>query len=226
MQQYHRCFPNLDSIWAYSGSSPGTHSGAQQHMKVWEKATRGKKVPDMEKGLADVQRYRKGDQAATWDKDSGYHGDAPMSYADALAAVEADQSVFESFFLGSEEVQDAGSGPMYDYYQKLHRLVGHAEIPDADKAKWEVRLQMVLRLRYWAKVRQKFGVGYKAQLEAGFKQGGIAEPSWATLSRADLQVLSTKMTSMAMTGPDATEAARLVMGLWSLDKDVIPPQWV
>lgn len=226
MEQYHRMYPNLDSIWAYSGSSPGTHSGAKGHMRVWEKATRGKQVPDMDAAHKEVSRHRKGDQVATWTKDDGYHGKAPMTYADALAAVQADEATFQSFYRGDEEVADAGSGPMFEYYQKLHRLVGHPDIPDGDRAHWEERKEQVLRLRYWAKVRQKFGAGYRAQLDAGFKEAGVDQPSWGALTRAAAIALDASLAARAGAGSAAAEAARLVAGLAALDKDVIPPQWV
>ena len=45
MDQYHDMFPGLSSIWAYHDSSPGTWTGAMDHMEGWERATRSGKDP-------------------------------------------------------------------------------------------------------------------------------------------------------------------------------------
>lgn len=36
-------FPKLDTVWGYRGYSPATHTGAIEHMKRWEEATRGER---------------------------------------------------------------------------------------------------------------------------------------------------------------------------------------
>jgi len=72
IEQYFRMFPNLRTIWAYDGSSPGSWSGAMKHLKIWEKASEGKDPAKVDKELA--KETRKGENVTTWNSVEGYKG--------------------------------------------------------------------------------------------------------------------------------------------------------
>src|SRR5262249_1723491 len=41
LEKWLGIFPHLLTIWAYSGSAPGSASGAAAHLSLWDRATRG-----------------------------------------------------------------------------------------------------------------------------------------------------------------------------------------
>lgn len=61
-------FPNLKSLWAYDGSSPGSYSGAVPHIRRWEAGTRTGSTPTRDA----VRGIRKGEFVAVWTAARGY----------------------------------------------------------------------------------------------------------------------------------------------------------
>jgi hypothetical protein len=69
--RWRRVFPNVSTIWAYSGSAPGAHSGAQKHLSIWNSATKGNKIK-LDRSIA--SNTRKGKNVAVA-KPSPYRSD-------------------------------------------------------------------------------------------------------------------------------------------------------
>ncbi|MGD9213726.1 MAG: hypothetical protein PVJ84_02885 [Desulfobacteraceae bacterium] len=69
--RWRRVFPNVSTIWAYSGSAPGAHSGAQKHLSIWNSATKGNKIK-LDRSIASNTRKGKNVTVA---KPSPYRSD-------------------------------------------------------------------------------------------------------------------------------------------------------
>lgn len=221
LQRFHDMFPNLESIWAYSGSSPGTWTGAIPHMESWEKATEDKDGTDVERGLA--RGTRKADNVATWNLEDGYQGEKPFSISELESELRGEESTFQRFFDGQEEVTNSQSGPLRDYYNLLQRVLQHPELDNARATQLEGRRDLTIRLLYFSLCAGKFTDHYSRQLAEGYGEVGMTVPDFGKLSRAD-----------ALAAIEAFEAAGgggatldlLQRGLRDMDNDVIPTNWV
>ena len=221
LERFHDMFPSLESIWAYSGSSPGTWSGAIPHLESWETATEDKDGTDVERSLA--SGTRKAENVATWNIEDGYQGDKPFSISDLERDLAGQESTFERFFNGQEEVTNTQAGPLRDYYNLLQRLVQHPELDGARATQLEARRDLTIRLLYFSLCAGKFGDHYGRQLSEGYAEVGMAVPDFASLSRAN-----------ALAAIEAFEAAGgggaaldlLQRGLRDMDNEVIPTNWV
>ena len=75
IKQYPELFQGLESVFAYHASSPGTWTGAIDHLGQWEEATEaGKPASNVDPSLVDG--IRKSKNSATWNKTDGYQGKA------------------------------------------------------------------------------------------------------------------------------------------------------
>lgn len=185
MDIYRQAFPKLESIWAYAGTSPATDSGAIGHIKIWETATEGKSVPDMKAARDAVKDSNHGDEVATWTKNESYVGGNPMTIDEAVDAANAANATHEAAFNGSLVVTDPGSGPLFEYYNLIQRVLGHRDSDQIDKVKWGRTRDVTLRLRHFLKkVLPKIIEEKGAALDAGYAAAGLTQPNWATATRA------------------------------------------
>lgn len=221
LQRFHDMFPNLESIWAYSGSSPGTWTGAIPHMESWEKATEDKDGSDVERSLA--RGTRKADKVATWNLEDGYQGSKPFSISELESELRGEEATFERFFNGQEEVTNTQAGPLRDYYNLLQRLVQHPELDGARAAQLEARRDLTIRLIYYSVCAGKFADHYSNQLAAGYAEVGLSVPDFKSLSRA--QALAA-IAEFEAAGGSGTALDLLQRGLRDMDNDVIPTNWV
>ena len=221
LQKFHGMFPGLESIWAYSGSSPGTWSGAIPHLKSWETATEDKDGTDVERDLA--KGTRKAENVATWNIEDGYQGDKPFSIYELEREAEASESTFQRYFEGDEEVVDSQSGPLRDYYNLVQRLVQHPEIDGARATQLEERRDQTIRLLYYGLISSKFSEHYGSQLADGYAQTGVAMPDFSKLSRG--QAIDA-IEEFQAAGGSGSALDLLQRGLRDLDNAVIPTNWV
>lgn len=226
MQQYFEMFPNLESILAYDGSSPGTWSGALVHMKEWEKRTGDGDGSDVEKSMG--AGTRKGDNIATWNAEDGYDGASPMPVAQLEGELQGEEGTFQRFYTGQEEVANSQTGPLRDYYNLVQRVLSHPETPSARVAELQTRRDQTIRLLYWGVVRGKFANGYSSQLSAGYSAAGLPQPDFSGLTRGEFMNELTVFERSAQDSSDSAvqEALRLLQGLGTMDSDIIPTTWV
>lgn len=224
MQKFHGMFPGLESIWAYSGSSPGTWSGAIPHLKSWETATEDKDGSDVERGLA--AGTRKSENVATWNTEDGYQGDKPFNISELERDAESQESTFERFFKGDEEVTDTQNGPLRDYYNLIQRLIQHPEIDGARASQLETRRDQTIRLLYYELISGKFSQHYSNQLSAGYDQAGMQLPNFGSMGRRDALLAIDALASAGGSGAASTALDLLQRGLRDLDIDIIPTNWV
>lgn len=230
MQKYQAMFPNAKTIWAYTGSAPGSYSGATTHLARWDSATRGTKES---LSLALAANTRKGENVAVWSKDAGYiDGRPPSPIADVRAEVTRGDSTFNSFHSGAQKVQDTQSGPLREYYNSVQRLLQHPELPAAERPQLEARRDETIRLIYYSKtVAPKFADHHAGAIRDGFTAAGLPVPDFKTLSRSDamaqVKAFEDKLATMS---PRPAAADRLLPllteGLRDLKPSRIPEGWV
>lgn len=225
MGQYSGMLPELDSVWAYHDSSPGTWSGAMDHMDAWEKSTeKGKPASGVDPALA--RGTRKADNVSTWNRDDGYQGDKPMELWELQSQLRAQAGVFDQHFSGQAEVSNTQAGPLRDYYNLVQRVLGHRETPAQLVGEMTERRDTTIRLIFFKLVSGKLQAAHKATLAAGYKAAGLAQPDFASLGRKGaLDAIS----ALEAAGGDAStaEALRVLQrGLRDLDPELIPTAWV
>ncbi|MCP4807982.1 MAG: hypothetical protein GY913_32125 [Proteobacteria bacterium] len=218
MAQYPSMFPNLESVWAYHDSSPGTWTGAMDHMKSWEGATEeGDDASKVDPELAG--NARKAKNVSTWNVADGYQGQDPMNLYEIRNQVSEGATTFNDFFAGNVEVENTGTGPLRDYYNVVQRYLSH---PDAgDVATFETRRDVTIRLIYWGVVRGKFADHYASQLTDAYTSMGVDMPDFSSMSRGDF------MAHWETVKDGEHEVVDLMKrGLHDLSPEVIPSTWV
>ncbi len=230
MEQYRSIFPNAKTIWAYTGSAPGAHSGATAHQSRWESATRGD-AASLDRAIA--ERTRKGENVAVWSAERGYlDGRPPAALDDVRRDVDAGRATFERFSRGDEAVRDPGSGPLRDHYNQIQRLLQHPELPRAERPALEASRDATIRLLYFTKhVAPRFQETHGTAIREGFSSLGLPAPDFSRLSRADaLRVISdferAASSATAVPGAAARLAPLLTEGLRELKAARIPDAWI
>jgi hypothetical protein len=227
--RYKGMFPNAKTVWAYSGSAPGTWSGAFSHLSAWEGATRGRETGIAKAADGLVRRgVRKADSI-----DARGPGEARVSVplADLEARARTAEAAFEPHFKGEQTVTDSQRGPLRDYYNSLQNLLQHPGLADDRRAQLEGRRDQTLRtLFYDSHIKGRFQATHGAQVAEGYRALGLAPPDFSRLSRADaMTAIGTFEAKLAETGaPPASAAAahQLLNGLWNLDPRIIPSNWI
>jgi hypothetical protein len=225
MTEYQGMMPGLESVWAYHDSSPGTWSGAMDHMGAWEKATEtGKDAAGVDPELAG--RFRKGKYVATWNTTDGYQGGEKMDYYDLNEQLIGMEPVFQRHFSGAEEVDSPQTGILRTYYGYVQRGISHPEVPPARRRDLIARRDLTIRLLYFNVVSTKFQAQHQQTLETGFGDAGLSLPNLGELSRDGLRKLLEDL--KAAGGSTATQRVvdLLQRGLWELSNDLIPTVWI
>ncbi len=221
MNQYFELFPGVKTIWAYHDSSPGSFSGAVPHMKKWERATRGQDYGAVDPELA--KGTRKAKNISTWNEEDGYQGAERKPLATLIQEAEAARAIFDIHFSGGREVVDTGGGPLRGYYNIVQSTLAHPELSAAQRADFERRRDVTIRLIYFAVVRKKFAEHHQSAIASGYQKLGQPAPSYAKLSRKDTL---TAVEAFRGGGGEAGLGGLLHNGLVELDPAVIPSTWV
>lgn len=227
LTKFHAMFPALQSIWAYSGSSPGTWSGAMDHMTQWEGATEKGDGSNVEKDLA--RGTRKADNVATWNGQDGYQGSQPKSLWELQSEYASQESTFQRFNSGAEEVSNPQSGPLRDYYNLIQRLVSHPDLDGGQVAAIKERRDTTIRLIFFKVIAKKFGASYAGQLKSGYDDAKRPLPDWSNLGRGAAMSEAAAFEAAAAAGQTANTdkvADLLKRGLVGLDSTLIPTTWV
>jgi hypothetical protein len=225
MSQYFEMYPELQSIMAYHGSSPGTWSGAMDHMTGWENATEpGKDAAGIDPELA--RGHRKAENVSTWNTTDGYQGDKPMSIWELERELNSQDSVYQDHLSGRAEVSDPQSGPLRDYYALVQRTLSHADASSGLLDRMAVRRDVTIRLLYFELVSTKFRAHYGDTLAAGYEEAGLEMPDFGNMSRAET-LRAIEELEAAGGGSESAQALDLLQrGLRDMDSEVIPTNWV
>lgn len=220
-------FPNVSTIWAYSGSAPGASSGAKRHLSIWNNATKGDKIK-LDRSIA--KNTRKGKNVAVWSKFFGYQAKGSSAINDLIRRINDAEPTYRSYFSGESIVQNTQAGPLRDYYNDLQELIGHELATPTQITMYRERLETTIRLIYFKKsIRTKFARHYAIQLESAYKVIGVKMPDYTQLSRKACLAEISKF-EQAAGDNTATQVAEmkelLVHGLKNLEKAYIPANWI
>lgn len=58
IQDWPKIFPNLKTIWAYLHTAPSISTGAREHLRMWDRATRGPRQRSPRSKRRQVQRHQ------------------------------------------------------------------------------------------------------------------------------------------------------------------------
>lgn len=225
MDQYHEMFPNLDSIFAYHGSSPGTWSGAMDHMGAWESATEpGKDAAGVDPSLA--EGMRKSDNVSTWNTADGYQGDKPMSVWEIEQSLSSQEYVYANHLSGSAEVTDSQSGPLRTFYGLIQRALSHPELSSSRIAELEHRRDVTIRLLYFNLISSRFVEHHGELLAEGVAAAGLAVPDLGSIGRRETLDFITTLAGCSGDQSTVMILDLLQRGLRDLSSAVIPTSWV
>jgi hypothetical protein len=228
--KYREIFPNARTIWAYSGSAPGSGSGATTHQEAWERATRGSGT-DIAGATATLQQrgVRKAENIATTTGTPG--AAAGPALADLRATVQAGEQTYQGFFTGQQAVQNTQSGPLRDHYNNLQRLLQHPDLPAPERREVEARRDQTIRLLFYkTNIGPRFEGQYGSSVQAGYRALGMTPPNFSTMSRAEAMASIQEYRNRLAANQDPPTAARnaelALAGLWNLDSRIIPETWI
>ncbi|MCK6549613.1 hypothetical protein L6R52_27505 [Myxococcota bacterium] len=227
--KYKEIFPNARTIWSYSGSAPGTWSGAMSHLSSWETATRGRgtDVAGAAQRLVD-RGVRKAENIDARAIDATR---TTVPLADLRARHDALEGAFEPAFLGEQRITDSQRGPLRDYYGAVQNLLQHPDLPAGDRQNLEARRDQTIRtLFYESNVRGRFQETHGATVGAGFEALGLERPDFSKLTRAEaiaaIRAYRVRLDEQPNPPAAATNALELLNGLWNLDPRTIPQAWI
>ncbi len=228
MEKYQGMFPNVKTIVAYDGSSPGASSGATAHQKAWEQATRGSR-DDIDRQI--FQGMRKGENVTVWTKTHGFQdGKPPVSLDELRSGRARHEQDFQSAWTGATRIENAQQGPVRDYYSATQRMIQHPDTPAAERHQLEQQRDQTIRLLFYGVVSRRFGEAYGGKIDAGYRAAGLTPPDFKTMTRGQaLESIRGFEAKLATMQPPPAEAARLapiLKDFAELKASLIPDTWV
>jgi hypothetical protein len=169
---------------------------------------------------------------ATWSAREGFRLDEePL--AELLKRIERLQHEFLKCMNGDEEPSgDPERGVPHDYFRLLMDLANQEDYDDeAGRAQYAVQREQAKRLRYWARIRIRFGKDYEEPLEKGFMAAHREVPDFTVMTRAGLirQIAlleAAQVRDVEMSVAEVRATLCLLRGLRDLDSTTIPRTWV
>jgi len=220
-------FPRLLTIWAYSGSAPGSFSGATAHLRIWERATRGNRAW-IDGRIA--ERTRKGDSVSIWSRGHGLQARSVEPLANLRGRLASEELSYSNFFNGDTLVSDPERGALRDYYNDLHTLLQHPDLPPDERPRWEQRREITIRLLFY---EQRVKVAFMRRFGTAISEGaailGKQVPPYADLNRKkSIEAIEQFSVGISGSSPPAAANARdlLTRGLKALDPALIPIDWL
>lgn len=229
-EKYRGIFPNVKTVWAYSGSAPGTGSGATHHQAAWERATRGGGTNIAATAENLQQRgWRKAENISTTAfQGSNYNG---PGLGELRTNLQSQEGVYESFFNGQTAVENSQRGPLRDYYNDIQDALNHPGLPSTERQGLEERRDQTIRtLFYSSHIAHRFDEAYGSQIQNGFESMGMSVPHFNDMSRQEGMEIIRNFREQVESNPEAPQAAQDLLptlnGLWNLDPQVIPETWI
>jgi hypothetical protein len=219
-----KVFPNLKTAWSYSSFSPDVKGGSPEHIAEFTRAT---------EGSGTLTKANRRGSSALWTKEKGYIvGDPGLAAAGPLYAnaIQKFREVAQAMYDGSGP--DLKSDQLMPAYLAIQQMMAHPNTPADRKKVGERVVQILLRLRFWHIVRERFGSEYHDKLQPAYEALGMAQPEWKAMTRAALKAHVDALTKGFETKPDAKSYKDLIekyvdKGLFGLqDFDIIKADWI
>lgn len=217
-----RIFPNLRTCWSYSKFSPDIAGGSGGHIAAWSRATEGQ---------ATLAKGQKRGSTALWTREKGYIvGDPSAAAVGPLfnGVVRGWRESAEPMYDGQRDVPKATLDPLY---ATIQQLLAHPGASDDQRKQTARARDIVLRLRFWHLIRERFGAEYGSQVKPAYDALGIAPPDWASLTRVALRAHLEAVNKALEAHAEAADAKRIVerylkKGLFYLDPELIKSDWI
>jgi hypothetical protein len=222
-----KVFPNLRTVWGYAGFSPAAGKGAEQHIAQWERETRGDKALDAKDGMG---------KAALWTRDAAKSSKDGRGYIRNDPAKANFKELAASFYgLGLDvKKQLQGESPLnptilnmaYGYVQSM---LAHPEIPSNDHKIATQWSEILLRMRYYERVTQKFAETYTGDIKKGYDAMALKPPDFSKMTRKALKLEMEKFKKALEDTPNTDGQAfydKFLTGLSKLDTELIPAKWI
>jgi len=230
MQEYQAIFPNVRTIVAYQGESPGAYSGATSHQKIWEQVTRGD--TDVKVTRSAFAGLRLGQNVVVWTKTRGYDDGrgAAASIHELRGDVDRLRAGYAAVLEGRTPATGPLEGPARDFSAANQRLLQHPELTAEERAAVTAQRDQAVRLVYYARVTQQFAQIHGPRLAEGFRALGLPPPDFRNLTRRDalehIAAFQRALGASAAPPAAAVRVAPLLQGLKELSPSVIPEGWV
>ncbi len=211
-------FPNLKTLWGYSGFSPGAPIG---HLYDWEAATRGRTST-----LGD--RFVAAHGAATaWSLNGGIANAGKTLEERRGLVVDADRH-FDAFLSGDRRITDPHQPDADRAYGAYRMLAAHSSALPAERSRASLRADQMLRLRFYEKgVRTEFAQKHGAAIARVFERLGLPRADFSELSRKEaLEVVRAfRERAGGNSDPEVARVRHHLDGLAELSPNVIPTGW-
>lgn len=219
-----KVFPNLQTAWTYTAFSPNVKQGSPEHVAEFARATEGQGT---------LKKSNKRGTSALWTKEQGYIvGDPGLAEAGPLysAALTKWREIAEPMYLG--DGADLTSAQLMPVYTSIQQMMAHPGTPADRKERAEKVMKLLLRLRFWPLLRQRFGEEHKEKLQPAYDALGIAQPNWSTMTRKALKAHVEAVKKALETKTEAKAQKPLIeqyiiKGIYELTDDkAVNPDWI
>lgn len=218
-----KVFPNLQAAWTYTAFSPSVKQGSAEHVAEFARAT---------EGTTTLKKSNKRGTSALWTRTDGYIvGDPGLAEAGPLYsnALTKWREIAQPMYDGSGA--DVTSPQLMPVYTAIQQMMAHPGTPADRKERAQKIMQLVLRLRFWPLIRERFGTEYGTLLQPAYEALGLTQPNWASLTRKALKAHVDAVTK-ALEKPEGKSQKALlekyiVKGIYELtDEKVIKSDWI
>jgi hypothetical protein len=226
MMDWPDIFPNLKTMWGYFRTAPSLFTGAEAHIRLWDRSTRGSQQR-IDRLVA--KNTGRGANVAVWSRFSGVETGVVEAIETILARLSGAENTFQSFFAGDSIVTEHQSGPLRDYYDNIQALLQHTELPAGHRRTWEARSAVTIRLIYFDTIRGRFQQQYGRQIAAGYTTVGLPAPNFSVMDRKSaLASVAAFEAKLGQSAPSAAMQLRpvLIDGLRALSGQYIPLNWI
>ena len=230
-------FPNVKTVLAYDGLSPGSYNGATRHQKTWEKQTRGRSVdvtPENFKGRRGDKGVDKDANVAVWNTRDGYLVSTPWETTAELRQKRTDFAGDLAKYNSGEIATpaDPDRNPLRTHYRNLHQILNRSEVTGAERDAVRKEKDLAIRLIKYPKIAKTFADEHKATLKAGYEALGLEQPKpgFDKMTRKEALAAVASFETALKASKSQPEAAKLALekltGLRDLDSKSIPENWI
>jgi hypothetical protein len=211
---YTKAFPSLQTFAGYTNTCP-TGYGAAQSLEKWAGVT-DKNPTKLDMPPSGQSNWAMG----------VYQSDAPVDGPALMTGLRTDEAKFNDYFNGTKVDPDNHSGFLFEYYRRARTAEQHSStITGADHVYAQLHADQSYRLRFWPAMASNFWKKNKAAITKGY--GTATVPAYGTMSRKDaLAAIANFGATSNATGPDKTEAERLLKALKDLDPAELNDNWI
>jgi hypothetical protein len=214
-----RIFPNLAGAWAYAKFSPSVKQGSARHIDLFIRESAG--------GKKKLDRGDARGSSALWTRESGFIVNDPAK-ADPrtlLSQVSVIVGGINDIYVGDSPYN---KGYLDASYGLLQEFVAHPRAAADKKAIVQEWIPIVLRLRYWTVVRERFATTYRAEADAAYNELAWPQPDWKNVTRTDVRDEKVAFEGVGNGTPKgkAFGDGPLTKGLYRLSPTFIPTTWI